>query len=420
MHRKWFRLDNAGRLYASVSNPRDTTLFRVSATLKNKVDENKLDIALKNMIKRFPYFNTHIKKGIFWYYAEENEKKPVPVEEKYYPCMNYDIIKRHNFPFRVLYYKKRISVEFTHAITDGTGALFFLRSLLFEYFKLMGIQAKPDESIALAEETASDLEVEDSFSKYYIKKYPVAKRVSKAFHFPYRLFPKGVYSIVTGTVEIDQIKSIAKDMDSTLTEFLCALYFKSIIDVIEKRGYKKRPVVLNVPVNLRNLYPSKTMRNFFVSLTPSIDPRLGEYSFEEILRYVKNFMEIQVDTKYINQMISRNVKNERNFILRTFPAFIKDLIMPWIYHFYGERGFTSGISNMGLIKMPLELEDEIEKFEVYPAPSSGNILKITTVGYNGRLAISFGKMTYEKEIERTFFRKLVEFGIKVEIETNLE
>ena len=162
------------------------------------------------------------------------------------------------------------------------------------------------------------------------------------------------------------------------------------------------------------------MRNFFVSVTPVVDPRLGHYSFEEIIKYVKNFMEIQVDKRYINQMISRNVKNERNVFLRAFPVFIKDAIMPWIFHFYGERGFSTGISNVGLVKVPEKMERKIEKFEMYPPPSSGNIIKAAAVGYKDKLYMSFGKLTHEKEVEREFFRNIVEFGIPVEIETNVE
>ena len=35
--------------------------------------------------------------------------------------------------FRVLVYKNRVAVEFFHALTDGTGALVFVKTLLAEY-----------------------------------------------------------------------------------------------------------------------------------------------------------------------------------------------------------------------------------------------------------------------------------------------
>ncbi|NTW71259.1 MAG: hypothetical protein HGA49_03340 [Eubacteriaceae bacterium] len=420
MPKNWFRLDNAGRLYASIVNPRDTTLFRLSATLDNVINAEQLSIALHHMIKRFPYFNTHLKKGLFWYYVEESGIDPLPYKENNYPNMNYSFKKKSNFPFRVLYFENRVSVEFTHAITDGTGAFIFLKSLLFEYFRLLGIIGEPDGDILVYGSEVRAEELENSFSKYYIKKVPASRRIKKAFHFPYKVLPKGIYSIVTGIIPSRRIKEVAIGYNATITELLSAIYFKTILDLIEKKGYKKKPVVLNVPVNLRKMYPSGTMRNFFISVTPSLDPRLGSYKFAEIIKYIKYFMEVQVDKKYINQMITRNVKNERNILLRALPIFIKDLIMPWIYHFYGERGFTSGISNLGVIDVPDHMKRKIERFEVYPPPSSGNLIKVTMLGYQSNLYITFGKLTHEKEVEREFFKNLVMMGIPVKIETNVE
>jgi NRPS condensation-like uncharacterized protein len=412
-------LDNIGRLYASIANYRDTTMFRLSVILMEEVDPHALKEALQRVILRYPYFATHVKRGLFWYYVEENTETPVPEKEQYFPSMHYPIKKRGNFPFRVLYYQRRLSVEFTHVITDGTGGLIFLDALIREYLRLKKDPTAP-WSLDLPSKDVLDAEMEDSFSKYYKKGYPAAKKGKRAFHLPYKLLPKGIFSIVTGTMDLGSVKSLAKEKGATITEFLCALYFQTLMDLVEQKDYKKLPVVLNVPVNLRLLFPSNTMRNFFASLTPRLDPRLGTYTFEEILRYVKSYMEMEVDQKHMSQVISRNVKNERHFILRSFPVFIKDLIMPWVYHFYGERGYTSGFSNVGLVAMEKEQEAALESLHVYPAPSSGNITKVACVGFKGKLHITFGKLTMEKELERTFFHKLMDMGIEVSIETNLE
>ena len=109
---------------------------------------------------------------------------------------------------------------------------------------------------------------------------------------------------------------------------------------------------MNVPVNLRNLYPSKTMRNFFISITPQIDFRLGTYSFDEILDYIKCYMKMAITRKNISQYIHKNVKNEKSLFVRLTPLFIKNLLMPALYSKYAERNFTSSISNLGQITMP--------------------------------------------------------------------
>ncbi len=419
----WFRLDNAGKLYSSIMSTRVSTLFRFSATLTEVVSPQILQNALENLMPRFPYFQVNLKSGFFWYYFVQTDKVPQVEEETFYPCMNMEMKKRGKFPFRVLYYNKKISVEFSHAITDGTGALIFIKSLVVEYFRLKGIEVQESEGFFKYDQKPHEEEYEDAFKKYYNKKIPKLRRKNKAFHFPFRLVPKGIYKIVNGIIPVKLILSKAKEHNVSLTEFLLALYFQSIIEVVYSLPHKKRnrlikPIILNVPINLRPIYPSKTMRNFFISVTPQIDPRLGTYSFDDILRYVHHYMKGEVDKRYISQQITMNVKSELSIIQRLFPLVLKDMILPVAYNVLAESRYTSGLSNMGKVNMPAEIEDYIERFEVIPPPSQGNIIKVALISYKDKLYITFGKLTNNKDIERIFFRKIRKMNIPVKIETN--
>lgn len=420
--KNWFRLDNAGKMYSSLTSTRVTTIFRVSATLKDFVELEILQHALQNIIDRFPYYRVNLKKGLFWYYYDYTNEVPKVQKEVYYPCMHLDIKKKGIFPFRVLYYRKKISVEFSHSITDGNGAIVFLKSLLYEYFRLLGKEVKTSyhEGIFKYNEEPKEEEFEEAFRKYYNSKTPKPQKIGRAFHFPFKLEKKGIYYVITGIVSADAILAKAKEYNVSLTEFICAVYFDSILDLIKKNQYKKRPIVLNVPVNLRKMLPSKTMRNFFVSITPQIDPRLGSYSFEEILKYVHNFMQIQVDKRYINQQITRNVRSEKSLFLRGIPLVIKDIVMPMIYTIWGESSYTSGISNLGRIEIPHELYNYVSRIEIVPPPSAGNKIKIAVNSFGDKLYITFGKLTSNREIEKIFFRKLRKLGIHIKIEGNMK
>ena len=46
------------------------------------------------------------------------------------------------------------------------------------------------------------------------------------------------------------------------------------------------------------------MNNFFISLTPTIDPRLGEYTFNEIVHYIHNYMNLNNNDKILKQLFS--------------------------------------------------------------------------------------------------------------------
>ncbi|HOQ16195.1 MAG: hypothetical protein GX198_07815 [Epulopiscium sp.] len=411
--RAWYKLDNAGKLYPSITSTRVSTVFRISASLYNPVDPEILQKALNNIIGRFPYFKVNLKRGFFWYYFEYTEKYPQVQKETYYPCMFMLYKNKNSFPFRVLYFNNRISVEFSHSITDGMGGIHFLKSLLIEYFRLLGIQPEFQEKI-------SKEEAEDAFKRYYVKNIPKPAKLKKAFHFPFKLNAKGEYYIITGIIPVNMLLEEAKKYSASLTQFLLALYFDTIQEFIRLHPCKLLPVVINLPVNLRNIFPSKTMRNFFISLTPQIDFRLGSYSFEEIINYIRNYMAIALNKKHISQHIHLNVKREKTIFIRLIPLFLKNLMMPALYNKFAERNYTTGLSNLGLITLPKSIENLVERFEVYPPPSMGNIIKVTTISYKDKIYISFGSLTKNTEIEKIFFRKIRKMNIPVKIETNRE
>src|SRR5690606_24947185 len=132
--------------------------------------------------------------------------------------------------------------------------------------------------------------------------------------------------IITGIIPVNMLLEEAKKYSASLTQFLLALYFDTIQEFIRLHPCKLLPVVINLPVNLRNIFPSKTMRNFFISLTPQIDFRLGSYSFEEIINYIRNYMAIALNKKHISQHIHLNVKREKTIFIRLIPLFLKNLM----------------------------------------------------------------------------------------------
>lgn len=417
----WYTLDNAGKLYPSITSTRVSTVFRISATLYDKVDVAVLQQALNKTIDRFPYYKVNLKYGLFWYYFEYTETYPLVEKETFYPCMFLLYKKKKIFPFRVLYFENRISVEISHSITDGNGCILFIKSLLAAYFHILLIPSEPAADVFAADSTPQEEEFEDAFHRYYVKNTPPLPNLRKAFHFPFPLNPKGEYYIITGIVPTESLLSTAKGFQTTLTQFLLGLYLDSIQEFIHSDSIKKvLPVVLNVPVNLRNLYPSKTMRNFFVSITPQIDFRLGDFTFSEILTHIRSYMHVIINPKYLNQYIHRNVKKEKSLWIRLIPLPLKNLLMPQIYSRYAERNYTSSISNLGKISMPPPLEEKIERFEFYPPPTRGNIIKVGVISFRDHTYISFGSLTKTTIIEKIFFRKMRKMQIPIKIETNRE
>ena len=68
--KKWYKLDNAAKIYPASMSKKWTALFRVSATLNEKIDPVFLQDALERTAERFPGLSLKLKRGFFWYYLE--------------------------------------------------------------------------------------------------------------------------------------------------------------------------------------------------------------------------------------------------------------------------------------------------------------------------------------------------------------
>jgi len=421
--KNWYKLDNAGKIYPALLSKRISSLFRISLTLKEPVSHPVLCQAVKRTMPRFPYYQVSLRPGFFWYFLETNPRNP-PVEgDSLYPCMGFPLKKRGMFLFRIRIYKNRIALECSHILTDGNGALTFLTTLTAEYLRLKGIEIEPDAEAGILDlnEKPDSREFTDAFHEHLNKKLPEPSRSARAFHLKLPLIPPGRYYVLTGICSVDEVKTRAKSYGISVSEFLIAQLidsFQEFMDSDMNKGRKKMPIRMNVPVNLRGLYPSRSMRNFFLSVEPWIDPRLGHYGFEEICAKVHHYMRYEVDRKFLNQQISRNMRGELNIINRLFPLHFKNIIMPSIYRILGENNYSSGFSNLGIINLPPEMAECIQHFDFYPPPSTGNKIKSTALSYQGELRISFGSLVNETEIERLFFTGLRKKGIHVSIESN--
>jgi len=243
-HPEWYRLDNTANLYPSVISHRNTTLFRISVHLYKPVHVDRLTRALKQLVPRFPYYQVHLRKGAFWYTLEENPRLPLPVIDSRSPCRYMPIKQRGVLPFRVRVFSHTMAVEFSHAITDGTGALIFTKSLLAAYslidlapasleYKTLHNEYSEDPEIFLFDQHPKAEEFKDAFLTHFDPTIPTPDQEKKVFHLPGRKLPVGHYRVITGDMPLKEVLSLAKSHNSSLTEFLTAVYFEALQQIQE-------------------------------------------------------------------------------------------------------------------------------------------------------------------------------------------
>ena len=417
---QWLPLDNAAKIYPPAMTEGWNALFRVSVTLDEPIDRQILKRALLKTTGRFPNFSMKLRRGFFWYYLERIGGAPEIKDDVQNPCARMMFRDNGGFAFRVRCYNRRIAVEIFHVITDGGGGLSFLKTLTAEYLEIKyGVRIPRGGDILDCGEQASAEELEDGYVKHAGPR-AVPEPACRAYHL-YGTPDRDFLHVTTGIIDAEEIASRAKALGVTVTEYLTTVLLFAAIDWKNVKGgflQRSRPVKITVPVNLRKLFGCKTLRNFANYANVGIDTRLGEYSFEEAARTVHHQLKLGSDPKVLAAKVASNVNIEKSLFMRLVPLFIKDPVMSIAYRVEGDRKSTTCLSNLGLVKLPEEMEAHVERFDFMLGSLVENPVACACVGYGGRLYINFTRTIEESFIERAFFTRLVKMGVHVLVESN--
>ena len=418
--RGWLKLDNAAKLFPSIISEDLTHVFRITASLKEPVRYSSIREAVEITSRRFPYFGVSLRSGIFWHFLEFNDQLPrIQVEEEI-PCTAF-ALKRKNEPlYRVIIKANRISVEFLHILTDGAGALEYLKSLLYTYLSLVGKQISSSGNIILPGTPLSDEEYEDGYNKFF-HKLPSPTKTVKAWQLPFRLNNKPRLRVLSAEISIDDIVKVSHGHKVSVTEYFVSVCYFSLQKILmsgkeqSKKGEQK-VLRIEIPVNMRKLYPGRTLRNFSLFVAPEIDVRLGTYTLEEILKSVHHQLQIGTDIKQISRFMSSNVSYEKMLIIRILPLFIKKIVIGRVYNKLSSRRLTGLVTNLGKVTLPGGMEEMVDSFELI-APPPNRKVKVNTalVSFKGKLRICFSNITQSREFERHVLKHLSDTGIHVKI-----
>ena len=408
----WYRLDNAAKIFPPASGRTDTKVFRFACELTEPVNGDILQSALGLAVMDFPGFKYVLKRGLFWYYLEQSEMTPAVREEDTPPCSKiYSDSK--SLLFDVTYYKRRINLEVYHALTDGTGALHFLKALTLHYLKLAHPETMSDLS-DIGPDASQTQKMTDSFEKYYDRSKKVKKtKIPAAYQIRGQKETEWRINIIEGVVSTSAVLSKAHEYGATATAFLTAVLIYAIYGEMSVND-KKKPVVISVPVNLRNYFQSGSTRNFFAVADIGCDFSECGGEIGEITKKIKERFAERLSERHLQNQLNLYLSYERNLLARIAPLPIKNLYMGAAYR-RGAKAFSAAFSNLGRIEMPDEAKAYIRLFDVF---FSTEKLQLCLCSYGDNMNISFTSPFVSADIQRGFFKQLAKMGIAVEITAN--
>ena len=418
---RWMKLDNAAKIYPAAKRRNWNNFFRISATLTEPVDTAVLRSALDVTARRFPSIAVRLRRGVFWYYLEQIPHPPAIQEEKSCPLAHVPFHEVRQCAFRVLVYHNRFAVEFFHALTDGTGGLTFFKTLLAEYLSQKhGLTIPAGDGVLGRLEEPDEEELEDSFLRY-AGSVKASRRESTAWHLTGTPEKDGFKDLVTMMVPADALRRCAKAHGVTVTELVCAAMMQAICrlqaEKVPQRS-RRRPVKVLLPVNLRNLFPSRTLRNFASYITPEVDPRMGDYTFDEICAAVHHRMGLENNPQTMRAKFAANVASEQSPLLRVMPLFIKNLAMKAVFDTVGECKSCLCLSNLGVVHLPEVMAPYVDRMDFIIGVQAKAPHNCGVLTWNGTAYINCIRSIQEPELELHFYRVLHQLGLPVRVESN--
>ncbi|QNN82936.1 alcohol acetyltransferase [Brachybacterium sp. Z12] len=470
--RHWVRLDNASNIFPAARSDVDPKVFRMSAEMDHEVDPALLQEALDETFARFPLYHAVLRRGVFWYYLQDSDLLPVVEAETEPSCAPIYQPDRRTLLFRVLHHRRRISLEIFHALSDGTGALWFLTDLLTGYSRRRfpqealpdaaadevrpGAQERPDpppEAVgartgAEAAEEVHELTT-DSFAHYFrsrrrrrraeadhqeefsreaapavltveeadapveeaVEEPPAPRPARRRIH---RVrgtrTPDHRTRVIELTMPAKPLLGIAKSEGAALTMYLTALFFESIRRT--DAGAQGPPTMAaSVPVNLRQFFPSSSARNFFATIRVEHTYGRGDDSPGAVARALQESFSAEATPEALEQKLHRLLRVERLPLARIVPRPVKDLLLSLINH-ANNRRLTVAISNLGRVKLPEPAESHVGRMLFHVSAVRP---QFCAMSHDGLLTLSFTAPFVETDHVREYAALLTEAGVDVTV-----
>jgi len=413
---KWYKLDNAAKIYPILTSERFTYVFRVSATLYKPVNADVLYQAILDSKKRFPSFFVRIRRGFFWYYFEENILPPILDQESPFVCKKIMEHFNNHYWFQFLYFNNRISLEINHSLTDGGGAIQFLNAVIYHYLELMGETLSPEGLIMQLKEPVDPFELEDGYERHFSGGGLNPPQVPKAYFYTPKMFRKYGSGVINSFLESNQFIDLVKASKSSMTEYIVALLIYSVIINGDKKKMRKYPVNICVPVNLRKVYNSKTLSNFSLYFHVSYKMKSEDPDFDDILNKVKHDFIEENTLEKIQSKLDTVCTIQKKIFIRLIPLPIKYFLFKIGYQAFGRKPTTITISNFGIVKVPKSMEKHIESFSFYMGSGLKHAIAINS--FKGNTSIVFSRSIINTNLEETFFKFLSSKGLNIKLVSN--
>ena len=299
--------------------------------------------------------------------------------------------------------------------------MIFLKSLVAEYLEQKHSITIPwEHGVVDRKAQPAEEELEDCFPKN-AGNVPASRRDTNAWRMSGETQTDGFLNLTCFKIPVGDALAMAHKYNSTLTVFMSAVMMKALLELQNEKQpnlRRQKRIKLLIPVNLRQLFPCSTLRNFAMYCIPEADPRLGEYTLEELCQVVRHKMGAEFTAKHMSCVIATNVNDERNPLVRLIPLPLKNAVMKAIFDSVGEKKSCLALSNVGQVKVPAVMAQYIARFDFILGVQAAAPYNCGMLSFGDTVYINFIRNIKDAELERHFFAVLQNEGLSATVESN--
>lgn len=404
---KSFSIDNSSILYLALIRKNHTNIFRFSLTMTEEIQPDLLQTAVNRVYNRFPSIFAGFRPGFFHYTQVQADHPPqVAADPGCLLTMPREEIAR--CAYRVYYRENRIIIEGFHGLSDGYGIAASFSTLAAEYLNLRyGLQIPDGYPVMNTGMVPLEAELEDSYLRYadakplhmpsrYSYQLPGCEASHDTIHESPMLFP------------VSHVLDAAHRHGVSITALLSAVMASSVMEVQRRHPCKKmRPVRIMVPIDLRRIFPSITLRNFILYALPTMEPGEQTLSIRDLAHKFAKQIENHLKKDNLAGIIAYNVKTQDSPLFKVLPTVIKCALMRLAYRFFGESNSSITFTNLGNIALPAEMVPHVQSIALTMTPRARSPYNCGMLTYNGQFFINICRFPAQSDLEDIFARNIL-------------
>lgn len=371
------RIDNSALYHCAMMSEKYMNSFRLKLIFKEEIDQTLLSKVCNGMIKRFPSFFASITNDNFWYYTKALENIIIHKYDGEFQTIKYLDINK--YAVALLCDDKTLVLEVFHAISDGAGALYVFKEIVKEYINL-----KEGKKVKY-----QDYLLEENIDSYNdVPLIPKVKETIKIKN-PYMFNGKNfdaIPQVRAYEIDLEHFKTFSKGLSCTVNDLIVLLFYRAIRDLKND----ERQISLLLPINLRKLFDSKTVKNFIITSKILLDSDEDTMIINDIKKQLKaqnNFTNLAYEVNKINRLY-------RSSIIKFIPLIIKCMFIKLVYHIGRKENTCITLSNLGKVEFGDYYDKHIDSLSFALSPRFNGPYNCGIVSYGNKLII---EITHDKD-----------------------